>query len=70
MSDFVMNLAVVLLTPWVGFCSKCALRYCKFSLKPTMLPPLVLGSAQFASFPGKRECFNPQRELFVCLFPC
>lgn len=70
MSDFVMNLAVVLLTPWVGFCSKCALRYCKFSLKPATLPAPVLGFAQSASFPGKRDCFKPQRELFVCLFPC
>lgn len=68
MSDFVMNLAVVLLTPWVGFCSKSVLRYCWSSLNCTAQPTFVLGFTQFANFPGKCEYFIPFREVCVWFF--
>lgn len=67
MSDFVMNLAVIVLTLWVSFCSRSVLRYCQFSLKPTMHPTFVLGFAQFTDFPVKCECFIPPR-VFPCQF--
>lgn len=66
MSDFVMDLALVVLTPWVGFCSSDTAS----PAGTPELPPLALGSAQFANFPGKRGCFQPLRELFVSWFPC